>query len=261
MEAHRVILADPPWQHNNYGMAKHGAAKANYEEMPLDEIAAIPVSDWAADPCALFLWSTGPQGADTTPHALMRAWGFRPVTRAFTWVKARPKCRTCGHDWGDHEDASPDPPGRCGRRLYPDSPLEHACKCEAFAVRLYAGTGNYTMGGTEDVWLGVRGSGLARDRLARNVRHTVIAPPPTHPGTKRTRHSAKPEAVQDRIERLWPGPRLELFARRHRPGWTCLGLELGHRLTSDGVEQDVAGLDVPRLDVAVEPPRPGLFLG
>ena len=39
------------------------------------------------------------------------------------------------------------------------------------------------------------------------------------------RHSEKPEGLQDHIEQFFPGPYLELFARRVRPGWTCLGDE------------------------------------
>ena len=42
---------------------------------------------------------------------------------------------------------------------------------------------------------------------------------------KRGRHSAKPEAFQDMVEAVSPGPRLELFARRARPGWVTLGNE------------------------------------
>lgn len=43
-------------------------------------------------------------------------------------------------------------------------------------------------------------------------------------------HSAKPEEVMRRIERVHGDvPRLELFARTETPGWTCTGLELtGH---------------------------------
>jgi N6-adenosine-specific RNA methylase IME4 len=37
----------------------------------------------------------------------------------------------------------------------------------------------------------------------------------------RGEHSAKPEEVHDRIQRLCPGPYLELFARKQRPGWTA----------------------------------------
>lgn len=41
------------------------------------------------------------------------------------------------------------------------------------------------------------------------------------------RHSEKPEALFDLIEKMYEGPYAELFARRHRPGWTCYGEELG----------------------------------
>ena len=44
---------------------------------------------------------------------------------------------------------------------------------------------------------------------------------------KRTcKHSQKPEAFQDMIETVSDGPRLELFARRPREGWTVWGNEV-----------------------------------
>lgn len=39
-------------------------------------------------------------------------------------------------------------------------------------------------------------------------------------------HSAKPEEFQTMVERITPGPRLELFARRPRPGWWIWGNEV-----------------------------------
>ena len=42
----------------------------------------------------------------------------------------------------------------------------------------------------------------------------------------RGRHSEKPEEFQDMIETVSPGPYLELFARRPRPGWTVWGNEV-----------------------------------
>ena len=39
-------------------------------------------------------------------------------------------------------------------------------------------------------------------------------------------HSTKPEFFQDMIETVSDGPRLELFARRKREGWTCWGNEV-----------------------------------
>lgn len=43
---------------------------------------------------------------------------------------------------------------------------------------------------------------------------------------KRGRHSQKPEAFQDIVESVSPGPYLEMFARRHRLGWDVWGNEV-----------------------------------
>jgi len=80
-----TILADPPWQFQNYGQARHGAAVAHYGSPDLNALKAIPVGQkFAADDAILLLWCPGakqPEG-----HELMRAWGFSFVTRA-VWVK------------------------------------------------------------------------------------------------------------------------------------------------------------------------------
>lgn len=46
---------------------------------------------------------------------------------------------------------------------------------------------------------------------------TVIEAPSTG------RHSEKPDEIHEKIERLYPGPYLELFGRKDRPGWTVWG--------------------------------------
>jgi N6-adenosine-specific RNA methylase IME4 len=44
---------------------------------------------------------------------------------------------------------------------------------------------------------------------------------------RKREHSRKPEQIYEVIEACSPGPRLELFARSHRDGWTQWGDELG----------------------------------
>lgn len=39
------------------------------------------------------------------------------------------------------------------------------------------------------------------------------------------RHSRKLDAFYEVVEAISPGPYLELFATRQRPGWTCIGME------------------------------------
>lgn len=67
------------------------------------------------------------------------------------------------------------------------------------------------------------GSTVARGRplpLADEaIRQTIFAPV--------GRHSAKPDEMQDRVDRMYPCLRkLEMFARRRRPGWSCWGNEI-----------------------------------
>lgn len=50
--------------------------------------------------------------------------------------------------------------------------------------------------------------------------------PPAKRGEQRTGHSGKPDAFLDLVESMSPGPYLELFARRERPGWTAWGNEM-----------------------------------
>ena len=51
-----------------------------------------------------------------------------------------------------------------------------------------------------------------------------------------TGHSRKPDGLHAYAEEHLPGPRMEMFARRERPGWRCFGSDLGWLLTPDGPE-------------------------
>lgn len=81
-----AILADPPWHFAVRSPKGEGrSASRHYATGCHDTLASIPVSDWAADDCALFIWATDPM----LPAALdlMAAWGFTFKTVAFHWTK------------------------------------------------------------------------------------------------------------------------------------------------------------------------------
>jgi hypothetical protein len=78
------------------------------------------------------------------------------------------------------------------------------------------GMGYHTRGNPQLCLLAARGKGV--QRLRRDVGELIIAP--------RRQHSQKPDEAYDQIERLWPGPYLELFARNRRPGWQAMGNEV-----------------------------------
>lgn len=80
------VLADPPWSFATYSHKGKGrSAEAHYDCMSLDAIKALPVANWAAPDCVLFLWATDP----LLPAALdvIASWGFVYKTVAFTWAK------------------------------------------------------------------------------------------------------------------------------------------------------------------------------
>lgn len=83
-----AICADPPWKYVTWSEKGAGRAPdAHYECVPYDALAALPVADWAAEDCALFLWVVDPlldKGIE-----LMRSWGFTFKTVAFYWAKTR----------------------------------------------------------------------------------------------------------------------------------------------------------------------------
>ena len=87
----------------------------------------------------------------------------------------------------------------------------------------FVGMGYWTRANTEDVLLFTRGNPRRTSKRVYQVLATLETPAVIAP---MTRHSEKPDEVQDRIERLVDGPYLEAFARRRRPGWTTVGWEL-----------------------------------
>lgn len=77
------------------------------------------------------------------------------------------------------------------------------------------GTGTYFRSATEHLLFSVRG----KLPLLNHRTPTWFMTPPL-------RHSAKPEESYRMIEACSPGPYLELFARRKRPGWHHWGNEI-----------------------------------
>lgn len=88
--AYGAILLDPPWGFDSYSRKGIVPARGEqpYQTMKLEQIAALPVRNYAAKDCAIFLWKNA-----SLPRAaafLADAWGARIVTDdVFVWVKPR----------------------------------------------------------------------------------------------------------------------------------------------------------------------------
>jgi len=81
------------------------------------------------------------------------------------------------------------------------------------------GIGNYWRNSHEIMLLAVKGGQTA---LSRSEKSWIEC--------KRGAHSAKPEIVRHSIEKLSPGPFLELFGRSPRTGWTVFGNQIVEEL-------------------------------
>lgn len=85
--AYDVIVADPPWDFENYSAA--GTAKGadpHYDVMQIDAIRALPVSQLARGDCLLLLWTCGWAMATGQAQEVARAWGFKPQSEMI-WRK------------------------------------------------------------------------------------------------------------------------------------------------------------------------------
>lgn len=96
--------------------------------------------------------------------------------------------------------------------------------CDPFIwIKPGLGLGNRLRNASEIVLFGVRGKAPAKSHSQQNW---LFAP--------RQDHSHKPEEMYPIIERVSPGPYLELFARRPQPNWDAWGNEIASDIVIPG---------------------------
>jgi N6-adenosine-specific RNA methylase IME4 len=82
---YRTIVADPPWRYDaNIAPAKD--FELQYPSMSTEDIAALPIGDYADDDAHLYLWVTNLKLHEAHAFEMVEAWGFRYVT-LLTWHK------------------------------------------------------------------------------------------------------------------------------------------------------------------------------
>ena len=190
----RVILADPPWSYDNW--SNNGQQKnpnAHYDTLGIMDIATLPVSLLAADDSVLFLWVTWP----LMPfwHTVLDAWGFEFKGLAWEWIKYNPKTEkyAFGLGYGTRKNLEP-----CLIATKGNPSMKSAFPADLF------GLGEFPKG--------VRS---VRDFMEINPYDCIRAP--------RREHSRKPDEQYSRIETMFDGPYVELFARQAWPGWKVWG--------------------------------------
>lgn len=188
-----VIMADPPWHFRSYtSVPDHKSSRSaqrHYRTMTFEEIVDMRVRDVAAKDAHLWLWITGPFLHRF--EEVMRAWGFKYSGSGLVWMKLK---RSAGK-----------------------AQMQLVRLDEINRFMLHFGMGHTTRKNVEFCLLGRRGNCR---REARDVPEPIIAPV--------REHSRKPDEAYERVERYCgPGPKLELFSREDRDGWTVWGDQSG----------------------------------
>lgn len=178
--SYRCIVIDPPWDQGKTGLRRGHEAQGvdlDYPTMTLDKIEALPIDDWAAEDCYLWLWVTNSRSRSSglpiiqQGFDLLERWGFRYYTM-ITWDKGNGVC--------------------------PFGPYQITTEHLLFAYRGKA------------KW--------PQDSLGKAQTCLRTAQP--------KRHSEKPVQLYDHIARFFPGPRLDVFARRRHDGFDAWGNEV-----------------------------------
>lgn len=186
---YRVVLADPPWRYLTYSAKGLGkSADRHYNTMSIADIKALPVRQVCAKDAVVLMWII--DSHVEIGMDILKAWGFTYKTVGLYWVKTN-----------------------------------------ATGDKFPMGTGFWTRANPEHAFLATVGDEQEVERLFltsvgqpkrqnNGVPRLMVSP--------RREHSRKPDETHDRVERLLPGPYLEMFSRTDRRGWDVWGAEAGH---------------------------------
>lgn len=206
----QVIVADPPWVFGDLLKMSDVArgAQANYNTMTISKIKEMPIAS-VSDPdgAILALWvpsSLLQEGLD-----VMKAWGFSHK-QTYIWVKTKKEPlkilnkqikQSLKKLLGKSTDIS---------KIVGDFDLNDSLGF--FMGRLFRQTHEICL-------IGINHKNIYK-KLKNKSQVSVSL-------NENFKHSKKPEHLQDSLEKMFPDTnKLEIFARRERDNWTCLGNEV-----------------------------------
>lgn len=223
MTKFRVIVSDPPWEFGDelkMSDVKRGAS-SQYSTLSIEDLKQLPVKDLADDDSVLVLWC--PSSLISEGLDVMKSWGFKQ-TQTHIWVKTKKEVLS-----GLVRKAV-----SIIENLRTSSVDKNAKKILAFLNDLAKynpendlafGMGRLFRQTHEIVLIGTRG------KIYRHLKNKSQRSVHFYPVTK---HSAKPELIQDMLDKMFPeADRLEMFARRQRKDWVCVGDECPSTMGED----------------------------
>ncbi len=223
----QVIVADPPWQNSDQltmsDVARGGTA--NYDTMSINDLKNLDINSIAdKDNCVLCLWVLGSmleEGMD-----LMKTWGFKHK-QVYVWVKVKK----------DPFSTFKDLLFENVKNFINSKPksialvdIKNIIK-DGFAIFslqdiLAFGMGRLFRQTHEICLIGTKGKKVYKNLKNKSQRSVSFA---LNEG-----HSIKPKYLQDSLDLMFPDAnKLEMFARRDRDGWTCVGLECPSSIGED----------------------------
>lgn len=194
------IVCDPPYSFSDKLRQSDVArgSESNYNTMTIDKIKSLSVKEIAAeDGAILALWvpsSLLQEGLD-----IMNAWGFKHK-QTYIWVKSKKQ----------------------------KSLLKKSNKDSSFNLNdtLSFGMGRIFRNCHEIALIGINNNNIYK-KLANKSQRTVSF-------AENLKHSKKPEDLQNSIDLMFPdSKKIEIFSRRKREGWTCIGNESPETLNED----------------------------
>jgi len=183
------IVCDPPYAFSDKLKQSDvlRGAESNYSTMTIDQIKSIPIKDIASeDGAILALWV--PSSLLKEGLEIMECYGFKHK-QTYIWVKSK-----------NNKSISKE-------KNKNDFSLNHT---------LAFGMGRLFRNCHEICLIGINNNKIYK-KLSNKSQRTVSF-------SENLKHSKKPEDLQDSLDYMFPNERkIEIFARRKRDGWTCLG--------------------------------------
>jgi N6-adenosine-specific RNA methylase IME4 len=209
-----IILSDCAWSFSDKLKMSDvkRSAEDNYSVMSIKDIAAIPVADIAEENSLLVSWV--PSSLLQEGIEVMNKWGFKHK-QTFIWVKTK---------MSPLQSLAKDIKKSYKKNNNIDD-VKEIIDLFDFNQLLSFGMGRLFRQSHELALVGVRGKMV--NKISNKSQRSVCFAPVT-------KHSEKPEELQNRIDLMYPSAKkIELFARRDRPGWTCVGNQCPSSLGED----------------------------
>lgn len=213
---YNIIVADPPYVFSDKLKMDNvpRGAEANYSLLKDKDLLNLDIKNLAAKDAILALWV--PSSLLTLGLDIMNSWDFTHK-QTYIWTKTKK-----------------DPLSSLKKKLLKFKDIKEMKNFISKDIdRLFVnealsfGMGRIMRNCHEIALIGTRGKILShlKNKSQRTVSFESVK-----------RHSEKPEDLQNSLDLMFPDPalkRIEIFARRSRKNWTCVGLESPETLNQD----------------------------